>query len=71
VKKIPVELTVVLEYEYEVAIDVDVVETEVLDVTVVDVVLYVITVLCSSTPRKFCAKSPVAPPGVLPVIVIR
>ena len=35
-------------------------------VFVVDVVLYVVTVLCNSTARKFCAKSP-----LLPVTVIR
>ena len=38
---------------------------------VVDVVLNVVTVLWSSTAKKFWAKSPVAFPGVLPVTVIK
>ena len=58
--------TVVLEYENEVAMDVVVVDTLVEVVAVVEVVLYVVTVLWSSTARKFWAKSP-----LLPVTVIK
>jgi len=56
----------VLEYEKLVAIEVVVVENDVVEVDDVVVVLYVVTVVARVTPRKFDAKSRLLPAGQAP-----
>jgi hypothetical protein len=65
VNSIPVVLSVVLEYENEVATEVVVVDTDVVLDDVVVVELKVVTVLARVTARKFEAKSRPSPAGQL------